>query len=50
MPLQIAFWVLILIWLVLWFVPTHSYVPNIVLFLIFIVLGWKVFGSPLAGG
>ena len=50
MTLGIAYWVIMLVWLVLglW----HTGVawltgPNVVLFLLLVILGVQVFGSPL---
>lgn len=51
MPLSIAFWVLMLLWLAFglwWGWPNHGPVGStILLFLLFAILGWKVFGSPI---
>ena len=53
MPLAIAYYVLMLIWLVLgavtiWHSGTTLYVgSNIILFLLFIVIGLKIFGPPI---
>lgn len=45
MTLGLAYWVVMLVWVVLYFVhpPAHLYV----LFLLFLLLGWQVFGVPL---
>jgi hypothetical protein len=50
MTLGLAYWVIMLLWLAfgLW----HSGViwltgPNIILFLLLVLLGWQVFGVPL---
>lgn len=55
MPIGLAFWILMLIWLVFglvihWWGPAASYgvVGNsLLLFVLLLLLGWKVFGSPL---
>lgn len=56
MPLSILFWVLMILWFVLgmWgsYVPGQPYplragVGNLMLFLLFCILGWKIFGSPV---
>ena len=56
MPLSILFWVLMILWLVfgLWngYVPGQPYpyrlaVGNFLLFILFVIVGWKVFGSPV---
>lgn len=54
MTLALVFWVLMLLWLVLGFVwPSGEgrarYFPWLMHFLLFAVLGWAVFGSPIAG-
>jgi len=54
MPLNVAFWVLMLVWVLfgLWTAwPNWPLVGgNLLLFLLFLVVGWKVFGAPLHGG
>lgn len=56
MPLSILFGVLMVIWFVLglWigYVPNQPYqfravAGNFLLFLLFCILGWKVFGPPV---
>ena len=56
MPLSILFWVLMVLWFVLglWigYVPNQPYqfravAGNFLLFLLFCILGWKVFGPPV---
>jgi len=57
MALQYVFWILMLFWLIFglaWhFSPAMSaYGPlgsTVLLFFLFLVLGWKVFGPPLQG-
>ncbi len=48
MTFALAFWILMLIWLV---VGPGGYGPgwggHLVTFLLFLLLGWKVFGAPL---
>ena len=57
MTLGLAFWILMLFWLVFGLVwnwpnnpvPAHYWpIGNVVLlFLLFLLLGWQVFGAPL---
>jgi len=51
MPLGLAFWIIMLIWLVfgLWNAyPNHYLIgSNLLLFVLFLLLGWKAFGSPI---
>lgn len=56
MTLQIWFWLIMAIWLVfgLWgeYVPGQPYplhhaVGHVLLFILFVLLGWQVFGSPV---
>lgn len=56
MPLPILFWVLMILWLVLglWvnYIPGQPYplrsgAGTFLLFVLFAILGWKVFGSPV---
>jgi len=56
MPLSILFWVLMILWFVLsiWagYIPGQPYPyravgGNFLLFILFVILGWKVFGSPV---
>lgn len=59
MTFGLAFWILMLIWLVFglvwWGYPTGPHAPyyplghTILLFVLFLLLGWKVFGAPLHG-
>lgn len=57
MPIGIAFWVIMLIWLVfglfgpmLGFAPAlHATVSTVLLFVLFFLLGWKVFGFMFQG-
>lgn len=53
MPMAIAFWVLMLLWLVLGLWHSWPNWPivggNLLLFLLILLLGWKVFGQPLHG-
>ena len=56
MSLGLCFWILMLLWLVLglyvaWTVPATHYIAggNLMLFLLLLLLGWKVFGPPLHG-
>ena len=54
MTLGLAFYILMLLWLAFgiwrdW--PGNAYVVggNLMLFLLFLLLGWKVFGAPIHG-
>ena len=55
MTLANAYWVIMLIWLVLsaWaFWPARSFAlvgGNLVLFALLVIVGWKVFGPPIHG-
>jgi hypothetical protein len=52
MPLAIAYWVIMLIWLVLGLYQSGIVWltgPNVILFVLLLLLGWKVFGVPLQG-
>jgi len=51
MTLGLAFWILMLLWLVfgLWTTwPNHYLVGgNLLLFVLLLLIGWKLFGAPL---
>jgi hypothetical protein len=58
MPLNLAFWILMLLWLVLGVIPVWA--PdgqpnyrvvggNLLLFILIGMLGWHAFGAPLHG-
>ena len=51
MPLGLAFWILMLIWLVfgVWYNwPNHVAVGgNLLIFILFALLGWHAFGAPI---
>ena len=56
MSLQLLFWILMLLWLVfgLWsgYIPGRPYTirswgGNVLLFLLFLIIGWQVFGAPV---
>lgn len=55
MPMGVLFWVLMLLWLLLglwwsWPPEGRGWGPvggNLMLFLLLLLLGWKVFGPPL---
>jgi len=53
MTLGLAYWIVMLIWLVfgLWHSWPQPYptAGNIILFILLLLLGWKVFGAPLHG-
>jgi hypothetical protein len=59
MTFELCFWILMLIWLVFGLlqhfngplIGPYGPVGNLVLiFVLFLILGWKVFGAPLHGG
>jgi hypothetical protein len=57
MSLGLAFWILMLIWLVFGiFVHVYPAGPyglwggTLLLFVLLLLLGWQVFGAPLRGG
>jgi hypothetical protein len=53
MPSALLFWILMLLWLVggvyyRWPAPGASgWVPDLLLFLLLLVLGWHAFGAPI---
>jgi hypothetical protein len=57
MSLSLAYWVLMLIWLVVgvvlqWPAPGAGFRPlggTFVLFCLLLIIGWKVFGAPVHG-
>jgi hypothetical protein len=57
MPLGLAFFILMLIWLLFGFAQNYGAVPGpygpwghtILLFVLLLLLGWQVFGPPLHG-
>lgn len=58
MTIGLVYWVLMLLWLVgaFWWnwpgAPGHPYFPlgnALLIFLLFLLLGWKVFGAPVHG-
>lgn len=58
MSLALAFWIIILLWFVIgigsaWYDPNKKSWPDFALplvpFILFVLLGWKVFGAPLHG-
>jgi hypothetical protein len=56
MSLALAYWILMLIWLVFalalhgGFIGGYGVIGNaVLLFVLFLLLGWKVFGPPLHG-
>ena len=54
MTLGLAFWIIMLLWFIFgayaaWSTP-HAILPlghNVLVFLLFLLLGWQVFGAPL---
>jgi len=56
MGIGLAFWILMLIWLVGGLYYGYASTPdrfflggNIMLFILFVLVGWQVFGAPLHG-
>jgi hypothetical protein len=53
MTIGLAFWILMLLWLVfgMWQAwPSHYVVGgNLLLFILLVLVGWKVFGPPIHG-
>ena len=57
MSLQLIFWILMLIWLIFGFAwhggylagPYAGWGNTVLLFVLFLILGWAVFGSPVKG-
>ena len=61
MSLGLAFWIIMLLWLILGIVwawpapspyPYHAWLPlgsTLLLFVLFLLVGWRVFGPPLHG-
>jgi hypothetical protein len=55
MTLGLCYWILMLIWLVFGLVLHFGYAPatwglavnSVLLFVLFLLLGWQVFGPPL---
>jgi len=57
MSLGLCFWILMLIWFVfgvivhfgVWATPYVSMGNTLLLFILFLLVGWRVFGPPLHG-
>lgn len=53
MTLGLCFWIIMLIWLVVggWSVwpNLQAAAPNILLFVLLLLLGWQTFGAPIRG-
>ncbi len=55
MPLQILYWILMLLWLIFYAVyvyPSNAFLfsgQSVIQFLLFVVIGWKLFGRPVQG-
>lgn len=53
MSLGLCFWILMLLWLVLGVWSTwpnlRAGAPNLLLFILLLLLGWKSFGAPIQG-
>lgn len=51
MSFQLLYWILMLLWLVLGLWSTWPNLraggPNLLLFILLVILGWKVFGAPI---
>ncbi len=52
MALSLCYWILMLLWLVLGVGPSlraawKSGVPDALLFLLLVLIGWQIFGPPL---
>jgi len=53
MPMAIAYWILMLLWLVLGLIYLWPHAAifvtgaTIIQFLLFLIIGWKLFGRPL---
>ena len=50
----LIYWIIILIWILLWLAPAFGFsgaymgqASNVVLLILFILLGWNVFGPPV---
>jgi hypothetical protein len=57
MSLGLAFYIILLIWLIFGFAQGSGVVPgpyglwghSVLLFVLFLLLGWQVFGAPIHG-
>jgi len=56
MTLGLAFWILMLVWFIFgvvvhagWAAPYGPIGNMLLLFILFLLLGWKVFGAPIHG-
>lgn len=55
MSIGLVFWILMLLWFVFWLAGhwgAHTYGPlgnNVFLFVLFLLLGWQLFGAPIQG-
>jgi hypothetical protein len=56
MTLGLAFWILMLVWFIFgvvvhagWAAPYGPIGNMLLLFVLFLLLGWKVFGAPIHG-
>jgi hypothetical protein len=57
MSLQLIFWIIMLVWLIFGFAYHGGYLAGpygvwgntLLIFVLFLILGWKVFGSPVQG-
>lgn len=51
MALSLIFWIIMLLWLLFSYVPGLSdrfgWGGNLLLFILFLILGWAVFGAPI---
>lgn len=53
MTLGLLYWILMLLWLVLGLWSTWPNLragsPNLILFILLLILGWRAFGAPIHG-
>lgn len=53
MSFALAFWILMLLWLALGLWQTwpnyQAGAPNLLLFILLVILGWHAFGAPIRG-
>ena len=57
MTIGLVFWILMLLWLVFHFwvywappnQPWAGWAPNVLLFVLMLLLGWATFGAPIRG-
>lgn len=54
MSIGLAFWIIMLLWLLFrvwqsWPSPGWPVAGDLMLFILFLLVGWKVFGAPIHG-